>query len=67
MIPFPIHSQKSDISSENGGDKTIDHGEFIEKENGRQSLRELWWEFLSETTCHGLGKVGSMRRNRLRG
>jgi hypothetical protein len=34
---------------------------------GKKSLRELWWEFLSETTCHGFGRVTIIQRNRLRG
>ncbi|XP_062570290.1 acid-sensing ion channel 1-like [Saccostrea cucullata] len=39
----------------------------VSVEKRKDSLGELWWKFLSETTCHGFGKVGTVRGNRLRG
>lgn len=70
MMSTLIHPKET--GGESKSEQPADGRNTSDSEDGdvgkrNKSLRELWWEFLSETTCHGFGRVTIIQRNRIRG
>ncbi|XP_048729990.2 acid-sensing ion channel 1-like [Ostrea edulis] len=70
MMSTLIHPKET--GGESKSEQSADGRNTSDSEDGdvgkrNKSLRKLWWEFLSETTCHGFGRVTIIQRNRIRG